>query len=268
MERGMPEARAGGCAVLCAVLAAAALLALAPGLPIYADSEPIKSPIKQYNAGVPLEQIQCLSAKILMESPSGGPVCAHKEMSLVLADRGFRPVVWPAELLARYMEADATPGGGLPAISLGVEAAGDGAIHMIIRYDYTGVADPRKTGRNIIGMDGPDLTYGEFEGHQFRIIHSGAVELAGGHPTLTRHPAPGTAFHGDDNWGNTIQYVTLPYHGSVPHEETLRFTAASKVPHGGHFLIIDSVSGGTVHDYLWHVWAFGGQLEMRPPPGT
>ncbi len=55
-------------------------------------AEPAKSPHKQYMMGVPLEEIQCVPSKTLMESPSGSPVCVTDNYVARLAGIGYMAV--------------------------------------------------------------------------------------------------------------------------------------------------------------------------------
>ena len=59
-------------------------------LPSYADN---MSPLKQYNMGIPIDEIQCSDDKILMQSTSGKPACLRESTAAKLSDRGFTIVV-------------------------------------------------------------------------------------------------------------------------------------------------------------------------------
>ena len=76
-----------------AMLGLAAVIAI--GLltvPAYADVSS-SSPLKQMKMGVPINEIQCIFGKVLMESPSGKPYCLSEGTAAKLADRGFSLVV-------------------------------------------------------------------------------------------------------------------------------------------------------------------------------
>ena len=56
-------------------------------MPAFADVS--SSPLKQMKMGVPINEIQCTTNKILMQSPSGKPACLSENTSAKLADRGY-----------------------------------------------------------------------------------------------------------------------------------------------------------------------------------
>ena len=56
-------------------------------IPAYADVS--SSPLKQMKMGVPINEIQCTTNKILMQSPSGKPACLSENTSAKLSDRGY-----------------------------------------------------------------------------------------------------------------------------------------------------------------------------------
>ena len=62
-----------------------AILVITVGvIPAYADS-----PLAQWHAGIPLDQIKCSDQKILMHSPSGKPVCLFSDTSVKLMASGY-----------------------------------------------------------------------------------------------------------------------------------------------------------------------------------
>ena len=64
-------------------------------VPAYAETQ--LSPLKQFNMGIPIEQILCNENKVLMLSNSGRPSCITVDTSVILADRGFSFVNYPDE---------------------------------------------------------------------------------------------------------------------------------------------------------------------------
>ncbi len=56
-------------------------------VPAYAETQ--LSPLKQFNMGIPIGQIQCNENKVLMLSNSGRLSCITVDTSVILADRGF-----------------------------------------------------------------------------------------------------------------------------------------------------------------------------------
>ena len=71
------------------------VLAIGMMMPAYAETQ--LSPLKQFNMGIPIEQIQCNENKVLMLSNSGRPSCITVDTSVILADRGFSFVNYPDE---------------------------------------------------------------------------------------------------------------------------------------------------------------------------
>ena len=70
----------------------------------YADTSS-PSPLKQMQMGIPLDEIQCYHDKVLMESPSGKPVCLTVNSSIKLMDRGYTLV----ETLKKDTQVENTP---------------------------------------------------------------------------------------------------------------------------------------------------------------
>ena len=68
------------------MLALFSVLAIGLLIPAYADNI---SPLKQYNMGIPIDEIQCNDDKVLMQSTSGKPACLNESTAAKLADRGF-----------------------------------------------------------------------------------------------------------------------------------------------------------------------------------
>ena len=54
-----------------------------------AEAEPIPSPYQQVRDGVPIGEIVCSGARILMQSPSGMPACVYFDTVKVLQDRSW-----------------------------------------------------------------------------------------------------------------------------------------------------------------------------------
>ena len=74
------------------LLALATIITLATsvnGFSVYAESEIILSPYKQYQQGIPVNQIQCNDSKILVESARNTPACVNEDSVEKLLDRGF-----------------------------------------------------------------------------------------------------------------------------------------------------------------------------------
>ena len=65
------------------------LLVLAIGLSTISVYAEIDTPYKQFNNGIPIDQIQCNNSKILMESSSGRPACVNENSVEKLEQRGF-----------------------------------------------------------------------------------------------------------------------------------------------------------------------------------
>ncbi len=57
-------------------------------IPAFAETENL-SPYKQFNSGIPIDEIQCRDSKILLESPSGKPSCVNDTSVEKLNQRGF-----------------------------------------------------------------------------------------------------------------------------------------------------------------------------------
>ena len=70
-----------------------AVLAIGLGtVSAFADTEPVLSPLAQFNQGVPIEQIQCSDSKVLLESPNGTPACVFGSSVDLLVQMGFAVV--------------------------------------------------------------------------------------------------------------------------------------------------------------------------------
>ena len=59
---------------------------------VLAETE-MPSPLKQFQQGITIEEIQCRDARILMSSPSGRPACVYDISVSILEQRGFVKVV-------------------------------------------------------------------------------------------------------------------------------------------------------------------------------
>ena len=79
----------------------------------YADTSS-PSPLKQMQMGIPLDEIQCYHDKVLMESPSGKPVCLTVNSSIKLMDRGYTLVETLKKDTPVENTPDVVPTGELP----------------------------------------------------------------------------------------------------------------------------------------------------------
>ena len=76
------------------ILAPFSVLVIGLLIPAYADN---LSPLKQYNMGIPIDEIQCNDDKKLMQSSSGKPACVTVDTSVRLLDRGYSFVIFMKE---------------------------------------------------------------------------------------------------------------------------------------------------------------------------
>ena len=71
------------------ILGLAVAISMASGTMPTAEAEPIPSPYQQVQDGVPIGEIVCSGARILMQSPSGMPACVFVDSIRPLEARGF-----------------------------------------------------------------------------------------------------------------------------------------------------------------------------------
>ena len=57
-----------------------------------AASPDVPSPLKQFNLGILLDEIQCNDSKVLVESPTGKPACVMENTTYKLQERGWRAI--------------------------------------------------------------------------------------------------------------------------------------------------------------------------------
>ncbi len=118
-------------------LALAVLVMCMVAIPVLA--EPAKSPLKQYMAGVLLEDIQCMSGRTLMESPSGNPICVTANSAARLAGIGYVDVK-TQDMPPPDMGTDT---GADPTADDGLDVAGDGPLQTVSALEIESAVIPQ-----------------------------------------------------------------------------------------------------------------------------
>ncbi len=250
---------------ICGLVALVAIVMTAPAL---ADPGNAGPPLRQFQDGVPLEDIQCTYGKVLMGSPSEMPVCLATGNVERLTGMGYSLVkqYWHTGHLAdnSVTSEPAVPNDFFPRIEIIVPRATpiQEVMRVDIKYDYS------PYGGNEFNPDEEDYKIPgtnrtiEFNGPHIAIRHSNHIEYVGEYEK-TQHLTE------MDVYGEGIETYTLvpPYNGNVKHSTSLEFRVKNPMLYDEEiFMISMDNSVAQQQQRIWYSSTNNDVLAMSTMP--